>query len=118
MDELRARRVAERMREELSEMIRFESGDPRLAGIEVTEVILGSGMRRADVLVSLPAGQEERAEALAGLEHARHFLRRMLMQRLDLFRMPELRFVPDSDSSGTPMGKLLRRARRGRSQNG
>jgi len=53
MDELRTRRVSETMREELSELIRFESSDPRLAEVDVTEVIVASDLRRADVLVSL-----------------------------------------------------------------
>lgn len=113
MDELRTRRVAEQMREELSELIRFESSDPRLTDVDVSEVIVASDLRRADVLVALPAGEAERAAALAGLDSAKLFLRRQLMKRMDLYRMPEFRFVPATDS-GAPMGKLLRRARRGR----
>lgn len=114
MDELRTRRVAETMREELSELIRFESSDPRISGVEVTEVVVASDLRRADVLVSLPADPDARAAALEGLEHAKMFLRRQLMNRMDLYRMPEFRFVADSQSAGAPLGKLLRRARRGR----
>lgn len=113
MDELRTRRVAEQMREELSELIRFESSDTRLADVDVSEVIVVSDLRRADVLVSLPAGEAEREAALQGLESAKLFLRRRLMQRMDLYRMPEFRFVP-ATQSGAPLGKLLRRARRGR----
>lgn len=114
MDELRTRRVAEAMREELSELIRFESGDPRLAEVDVTDVIVASDMRRADVLVSLPPAAAARAAALEGLESARGYLKRQLAQRIELFRMPELRFVADSETSGVPLGRLLRRARRGR----
>jgi ribosome-binding factor A len=115
MDELRSRRVAESMREELSELIRFESADPRLATVEVIEVIVAPDMRRADVLVTLPPAEADRLQALQGLDAARHFLRRKLMQRLDLFRMPELRFRPGSVASGdAPLDRLLRRVRRGR----
>jgi len=101
------------MREELSELIRFEVADPRIQGVEVAEVHCGQKMTKADVLVTLPAEQELRGAALEGLEHARHYLRRMLMERLDIYRMPELRFVA---GSGAELSRLMRRVRRGRSQ--
>jgi ribosome-binding factor A len=72
-------------------------------------------MRRADVLVALPQAETERLAALAGLDAARHFLRRKLMQRMDLFRFPELRFRPGVMATGdAPIDRLLRRVRRGR----
>lgn len=115
MDELRTRRVAEAMREELSELIRFESNDPRITQVEVIEVVVSPDMRRADVLVALPTAESERLSALQGLEAARHFLRRNLMQRMDLYRMPELRFRPGVVATGdAPIDRLLRRVRRGR----
>ena len=114
MDELRTRRVSESMREELSELIRFESGDPRLAEVDVIEVIVAPDLRRADVLVSLPSGAAARRAALEGLESARGYLRRQLAQRIELFRMPDLRFVAGAETSGAPLKRLLRRARRGR----
>lgn len=103
------------MREELSELIRYESDDPRIQQLEVSEVVVSPDMRQADVLVALPADLEERAKALAGLESARHYLRRQLMQRLELFRMPELRFRPSVGTmQSAPLERLLRRVRRGR----
>jgi len=114
MDELRTRRVAETMRVELSELIRFESSDPRITQVEVTEVVVSPDMKRADVLVSLPKDAEEREKALDGLESARHYLRRSLMQRMELFRMPELKFRADAELMGMPLDKLRRRMRRGR----
>jgi ribosome-binding factor A len=113
MDELRSRRVAETMREELSELIRFELDDPRVEGVEVTEVVLSPDMRRADVLVVVAGAQQQ--QALEGLAAARHYLRRNLMQRLELFRMPELRFRPAVElPGGEPLERLRRRIRRGR----
>jgi ribosome-binding factor A len=115
MDELRTRRVSETMREELSELIRFESSDPRLADVEVTDVVLSTDARRADVLVRLPEDAASRTKALEGLEHARAYLRHQLAQRIELFRAPDLRFVPDSQiSGGDNLARLRRRLRRGR----
>jgi ribosome-binding factor A len=115
VDPLRTQRVSQAMREELSELIRFELSDPRLGQVDVTEVHVAADLKRADVLVVLPPDRDLRADALVGLEHARHYLRRQLMQRLDLFRMPELRFVPAvGGSADLPIEKLRRRIRRGR----
>jgi ribosome-binding factor A len=103
------------MREELSELIRFESADPRLIGIDVSQVVIANDGSRADVLVSLPGDQATRAAAMAGLMAAKPYLRKQLAGRIELFRMPELRFVADSEQAGSrPLTKLLRRVRRGR----
>ncbi len=103
------------MREELSELIRFESADPRLTGIDVSGVIVSPDMKKADVLVSLPGNTKSRQEAMEGLMNAKAYLRKKLAARIELFRMPELRFVADSEPvTDRPLAKLLRRARRGR----
>jgi ribosome-binding factor A len=112
MDELRTRRVAETMREELSELIRFELSDPRVSQVDVAEVHVTHDMKKADVVVVVPD-----AGALEGLEHSRHYLRRLLMQRMDLYRMPELRFVSSLvGSDAATVRKLQRRMRRGRAR--
>ncbi len=85
MDELRSRRVAEAMREELSELVRFEVDDPRVQGVEVADVIVSPDLRRADVLVVLTGSAGEQEAALEGLAAARHYLRRNLMQRMAPF---------------------------------
>lgn len=115
MDELRSRRVAESMREELSELIRFELSDPRIQGVDVVEVIVSPDMRSADALVMVSGSESEQQAALEGLQAARHYLRRNLMQRIDLFRMPDLRFrLAAQLPSGEPFERLKRRIRRGR----
>jgi len=115
MDELRSRRVAEVMREELSELIRFELDDPRVEGVEVADVVVSPDMRRADVLVLVSGSGDEPQAALEGLDAARHYLRHKLMERLSLFRMPELRFRPAAElAGGAPLDRLRRRIRRGR----
>ncbi len=116
MDELRAARVSERMREELSELIRFECSDPRLADVDVTEVVVSPDMSRADVLVVLPAEAGRRVTAMRGLLAAKPYLRRQLAGRIELFKTPELYFRPNSETTlaGPSLNKLMRRIRRGR----
>ncbi len=109
----RTERVSEVLREELGEMIAYELSDPRISDVAVTEVLLSPDMRHAHVRLHLgEAGHDAAIEALNG---ARHFLRRQLAERLNLFRVPELHFEGDSQMGPNGrMQQLLKRVRRGR----
>ncbi|HXE62961.1 MAG TPA: 30S ribosome-binding factor RbfA [Bryobacteraceae bacterium] len=111
MDEHRTRRVSEAVREELAELIGFEMDDPRLSSVSVTSAEVSPDMRHAHVKVAVDT-ERERA-VLAGLEHAKSFLKHELAARLNLRHMPDLHFVvdshPDADSR---IEFLLRRAKR------
>ncbi|HBY59082.1 MAG TPA: 30S ribosome-binding factor RbfA [Solibacterales bacterium] len=116
MDERRAKRVSEALREELSELIGYEMTDPRVGGVDVTEVHIAPDMRVASVRVSLPAAEDERRGALEALEHAKGFLRREVGRRLQLFRVPDFRFEADAELAGSHdrVQQLLKRIRKGR----
>ncbi|MBX5494162.1 MAG: 30S ribosome-binding factor RbfA [Bryobacteraceae bacterium] len=115
MDERRAQRVSEAMREELSEIIGYEMSDPRLSLVDVTEVHLSPDLRRAQVRVALGGTEAEQQEALQTLEKARGYLRRAISQRLQLYRTPDLHFEPAAKlRPGTRVDQLLKRIRRGR----
>ena len=53
MEEHRARRVSEAVKEELAELIGFEMDDPRLATVNVTNAEVSSDMRTAHVKVAI-----------------------------------------------------------------
>ena len=117
MDERRIRRVSEAVREELIELIGFEMSDPRLLAVEVSHVDLSPDGRHALVLVGLRGDDKVQREALAGLDHARHYLRHELARRLSLRRVPELHFEADAGAdSEDRIELLLRRARKTRGQ--
>jgi ribosome-binding factor A len=92
MDQHRAERVSETVREELAEIIGFELADPRLAIVDVNGVRVAPNMRHAHVRVVLSGDEREQRAALAALEHARHYLRTELARRLNLRKIPELHF--------------------------
>lgn len=93
VSELRLRRIRERLREELQELLLFEVTDPRLQGVTVTDVEVDRELAYADVFVSAPEGSVRKDEVLEGLEHAKGFLRRELAQRMSFLRtFPRLRF--------------------------
>ncbi|MGA8029707.1 MAG: 30S ribosome-binding factor RbfA [Bryobacteraceae bacterium] len=115
MDNHRAQRVSEALREELGEMIAYELSDPRIGDAVVTEVLVSPDMRHAQVRLHLSSDASEQEQSIRALDGARHFLRRRLAERLSLYRLPELHFEPDLSSAVTGrMEHLLKRARRGR----
>lgn len=115
MDERRSQRVAEALREELTEMIGYELTDPRLEGTEVIDVHVSPDMRLASVQVTVPGDDARQKQALDALDHAKSFLKRELAIRLELPRIPDLRFeVNVSPQSNPRMESLLRRIRKGR----
>jgi ribosome-binding factor A len=115
MDTHRAERVSEALREELDELIGYELEDPRIGHATVTEVLLSPDMKRAQVRLHLGETEDEGRHTIEALDNARHFLRRQLAERLNLYRVPELHFEPDlSPGLSGRVEQLLKRVRRGR----
>jgi ribosome-binding factor A len=92
VSKLRSQRIADRIREELSEILIFDVNDPRLVGASITDVSVDRELAYADVYVSSLAGSEDAPEILAGFEHASGYLRSELARRIDLRLFPQLRF--------------------------
>ena len=115
MDNHRAERVSEALREELGEMISYELSDPRIGEVTITEVLVSPDMKHAQVRLHLSDEAAEQQQTLEALEGARHFLRRQLADRLEMFRVPELHFEPDvlSPIAGKAE-QIMKRIRRGR----
>ncbi len=89
---VRLQRIADRVRQELSEMLIREINDPRLKNIFVTDVKIDKELAFADVYFSAIEGAERSAEILEGLESASGFLRRTLSSRVEVRAFPRLRF--------------------------
>ena len=94
----RATRIAERIREELSEILIMKSQDPRLTGISVTDVTVDRELAFADVYVCALEGSSRAEELLPALEHAQGYLRSELAHRIELRVFPRLRFRWDPTS--------------------
>jgi ribosome-binding factor A len=89
---IRLQRIADRIGQELSEMLIREISDPRLQQIFVTDVRVDRELAFADVYVSAVEGAERSKEVLAGLKSASGFMRRALAGRIELRTFPRLRF--------------------------
>jgi len=89
---IRLQRIADRILQELSEMLIHEISDPRLKQIYVTDVKVDRELAYADVYVSAVEGVSRSSDVLAGLESASGFIRRNLTSRVELRAFPRLRF--------------------------
>jgi ribosome-binding factor A len=115
VDPHRHERVAESLREELEELIGYELADPRVGSASLTEVLLSPDFRQAHIRISLHGTPKEQEETLAGINHAKPFLKRELTDRLQLYRMPELHFEADLPAAlAAKAPQILKRIKRGR----
>ena len=89
---VRLQRIADRVRQEISEMLIHEINDPRLHQIFITDVKIDRELAFADVYVSAIEGSGRSAEILAGLDSASGFIRRALSARVEVRAFPRLRF--------------------------
>ena len=89
---VRLQRIADRIRQDLSEMLIREISDPRLHQIFITDVEVDRELAFADIYVSAVEGSVRSSEILEGLEHANGFLRRQLAAHIELRAFPRLRF--------------------------
>ncbi|MEI8131349.1 MAG: 30S ribosome-binding factor RbfA [Leptolinea sp.] len=89
---LRLQRIADRIRQELSEMVIKEIADPRLDGVSITDVKVDRELAYAEIYVSAIEGIVRSKEIIKGLEHASGFLRKSLTDRIELRVFPRLRF--------------------------
>src|SRR5882724_6260983 len=115
MDQHRAERVSEALREELGEMISYELSDPRIGEAVVTEVLISPDKKHAQVRLHMDKDLAAQQQTIQALDGARNFLKRQLAVRLNLFRVPELHFEADVKlAQNGRMSELLKRVRRGR----
>jgi ribosome-binding factor A len=115
MDSHRAERLSEALRVELEELIGYELTDPRIDVAGVAEVLLTPDGKHARVRLNLNGDRAWQEQTLDALDHAMGYIRKQLAHRLDLFRLPDIRF--EAALSAELPGRvehLLKRVRRGR----
>lgn len=111
MPSRRMQRINQLIREELAELLQREIKDEALASslISITEVDTSPDLRTAKVYFSVYGEDEAVRYAQAHLEKAANFLRRGLMDRLDLRQVPRLEFTLDESlARGDRLMQLMR----------
>lgn len=119
MDPRRSERLSEALRSELEEILQYELTDPRIDVANVAEVLITPDGKHARVRLNLNGDRAWQEQTLDALDHAKSYIKRELTHRLDLFRLPEIRFEA-ALSAELPqrVDSLLKRVRRGRPRDG
>ena len=95
----RLARLNEQFRREITAILRRSVRDPRVLDVVVNSVEVTSDLWLARVYVGLGNDDQDRADALLGLEGAANFIRRELAAVLHIRRIPELRFLEDKTAA-------------------
>jgi ribosome-binding factor A len=92
----RQERVADLIRDEVSEIIQREMDDPRLGLVSIMRVEMSPDLRYARIYVSVFGSEDERKQALVALNKASGFIRKTLAPRLRMRAIPDVSFRLDS----------------------
>jgi ribosome-binding factor A len=105
----RPERLAEALKEEISEVVGFELEDPRVEAVTVTDVTVSEDLRDAKVFVVVEGGgEEEIRKALIALQHAATYVRQQVAMNLSLRHAPHIHFVRDTaEENASRVGQIL-----------
>jgi ribosome-binding factor A len=91
-------RVAEAIKKEVSSIIHDEFKDPRLGFVTITSVEITPDLRYAKIFYSVLGKEEDHQKTRQALESGLGFIRRLLVQRIQLRFAPEISFREDRSS--------------------
>ena len=109
MGNLRANRVGEQIKKELTDIIQRGIKDPRIGFVTVTAVDVTGDLQQATAFVTVYGDDDEREKSLLALEKANGYIRSEIGKRIKLRKTPELDFKFDeSIERGNRIDELLR----------
>ena len=102
-------RINESVKEELSNIIRNEVKDPRIAPVvSVTEALVATDLKNCKVMISVLGDEKAKEDTMEGLKSSSGFIRHMLAVNLNLRNTPELHFkLDESIEYGVEMSKRI-----------
>ncbi len=104
----RVRRVAELVRRELSQFIIRELTDYGVGIVSITAVDMTRDLRKATVYVTAFDGSHDKKKVISILNESVSVMRKTLASRLELRRVPELKFHYDfSVERGMRLSKMI-----------
>jgi ribosome-binding factor A len=112
VDEARARKMADRIKEIVAKKLDRGIKDPRLGFVTVTDVRMTGDLQHADIFYTVYGTDEERADSAAALKSATGMLRSEVGRNITARVTPSLTFhldaVPENAAS---IERLLQEAR-------
>lgn len=95
MNEIRAARMAEELRQQIADILQNHLADPRLNWVSVVRVEVSPDLRHAKVFVSVLGSEEAQTASLRVLSRASTAVRAELARRIRLRKVPEILFRAD-----------------------
>ena len=92
----RPERLAQSLREEITEIVGYELEDPRLEAVTVTDVRVSEDLRDAKVFVLIEGNEQEIKEAMKALQHAEKYVRSQVAMNLNIHHAPHIHFARDT----------------------
>lgn len=112
MSDARTRRLADRIREIVAEMLERRVKDPRLGFVTVTDARLTGDLRDATVYYTVYGSADEQADTAAALDSAKGLIRSEVGRQIGLRHTPSLTFILDTLPEGArQIDELLAQAR-------
>ena len=115
----RAQKMAEAIKEEVSDIITSKLKDPRVGFTTVTAVETSKDVHYVTVHVSVFGDTEQQKETMETLQNAAGCIRTELGTRIRIRHVPELRFVQDrAMEHHAHINALIREIKEGKSNGG
>jgi len=112
MSNARVRKVADRVRVVVAEMLERRVKDPRLGFVTVTDVRVSGDTQNASVFYTVLGEQDQLDGTAAALESAKGLIRSEVGKQLGMRHVPTLEFIHDAlPESARAIDELLARAR-------
>lgn len=92
---MRANRIAEQMKQELSEIISRRLKDPGIGFVTITDVDVTGDLQQATVFFTVLGDEEQRTATMEALKRASGFIRSEIGSRIRLRKVPEIFFEYD-----------------------
>jgi ribosome-binding factor A len=111
VDAARARKLADRIRVVVAEMLEMRVKDPRLGFITITEARVTGDLQQATIFYTVYGDEAARADTAAALESAKGILRSEVGRQTGVRHTPSLEFVADAiPDTAKHIEDLLRQA--------
>jgi ribosome-binding factor A len=112
MSNPRVRKIADRIKVIVAEMLERRIKDPRLGFVTVTDVRVTGDSQQASIFYTVLGADEELASTAAALESAKGVIRSEVAKQLGMRIVPTLTFIPDAlPESARAMEEVLARAK-------
>lgn len=105
----RSERVANKIHAVITELISKKMADPRIEMATITQIIMTSDLRIADVYISVFGSKKRIKDAVEGLKQSKKFIKKKIAPKLGLKYMPDLRFFyDDSFDKAAKLDRILK----------